>query len=68
MEPGKEVSAQDGLLTPGQVSLLLQIPKSTLAVWRSTGRVKLPFVKIGRAVRYRLADVEHLISAGEGTP
>ena len=52
-------------LTPDQVSRLLQIPQSTLAVWRCTGRVRLVYVKIGRAVRYRRADVDRLIDANE---
>lgn len=30
----------------------------TLSVWRSTGRYALPFVKIGRKVRYRVTDLE----------
>lgn len=30
----------------------------TLSVWRSTGRYALPFVKIGRKVRYRVSDLE----------
>ncbi len=30
----------------------------TLAVWRSTGRYNLPFIKVGRSVRYRRADLE----------
>lgn len=51
------------LLTPGEVSELLRIPTSTLAVWRSTGRVRLPFIKVGRAVRYIAADV-HALAAG----
>jgi len=29
----------------------------TLSVWRSTGRYNLPFIKIGRNVRYRRADL-----------
>ena len=50
-----------GLLTPLDVSRLLRIPESTLAVWRSTGRVQLAFVKVGRAVRYRRADIDRLM-------
>ncbi len=30
----------------------------TLEVWRSTGRYRVPFVKIGRLVRYRRADLD----------
>ena len=36
---------------------LLDVTPGTLSVWRSTGRYNLPFVKIGRKVRYRRADL-----------
>ena len=36
--------------------------EGTLSVWRSTGRYDLPFVKIGRKVRYRLGDVMDFIA------
>ena len=50
------------LMTPTEVSELLRIPGTTLAVWRCTGRIKLAYVKVGRAVRYRRRDVEQLIA------
>ena len=37
---------------------LLQLAPGTLSVWRSTGRYCIPFVKVGRRVRYRRADLE----------
>lgn len=55
-----------GLLTPLDVSRLLRIPESTLAVWRSTGRVQLAFVKIGGHVRYRQADIDRLMAGKPG--
>jgi len=30
----------------------LGVATGTLAVWRSTGRHSLPFIKVGRSVRY----------------
>ena len=36
---------------------MLDVSPGTLSVWRSTGRYNLPFVKIGRKVRYRRADL-----------
>ena len=48
--------------TPAQASELLQVPEKTLAVWRSTNRVVLPYCKIGGAVRYRRADLERFIA------
>lgn len=58
---GASDGKQHEYLTPSQVSRLLQIPESTLAVWRCTGRVRLAYVKIGHAVRYRLADVNGFV-------
>jgi excisionase family DNA binding protein len=50
------------LLTPREAAAFLQVPLSTLAVWRSTGRVRLPFVKVGNHVRYRPEDVERFVA------
>lgn len=52
------------LLTPIEVSELLGVAPATLAVWRSTRRVVLPYVKIGRHVRYEPAAVEAFIASG----
>lgn len=38
-------------------STYLGVSAGTLSVWRSTGRYPLPFVKIGRRVRYRIGDL-----------
>ncbi|CAL1241923.1 helix-turn-helix domain-containing protein [Candidatus Methylocalor cossyra] len=35
----------------------LGVSTGTLSVWRSTGRHKLPFVKVGRKVFYRVGDL-----------
>lgn len=40
------------LLTPEQAAQFLGLSPRTLSVWRCTGRWNLPFVKIGRTVRY----------------
>lgn len=55
---------REPLLTPHEVSTYLGVPTSTLAVWRSTGRVQLPYVKVGGHVRYRQDDIEGFL-AGE---
>lgn len=46
------------LLTPQEVADMLRIPVRSLYVQRSAGRPTPPGVKIGRHLRYRLADVE----------
>ena len=38
-------------------STYLGVTAGTLSVWRSTGRYPLPFVKVGRRVRYRIGDL-----------
>lgn len=45
------------LLTPGQVAELLAVPASTLSRWRCERR-ELPYVTVGRVVRYRQRDVD----------
>ncbi|WP_166845093.1 helix-turn-helix domain-containing protein [Isoptericola sp. BMS4] len=50
--------AAPALLTPQEVADLLRIPVRSLYVQRSAGRPTPPGVKIGRHLRYRLADVE----------
>ena len=41
---------------------ILGVTPGTLSVWRCTRRYPLPYVKVGRAVRYRLADLEKFLS------
>lgn len=56
--------APSGLMKPEQAADYLQITPSTLAVWRSTNRRKLAFVKIGGQVRYRREDLDRFIADG----
>lgn len=46
------------LLTEQETAEALSIKPQTLALWRTTKRYDLAYVKIGRAVRYRAADVQ----------
>ncbi|GAB3514214.1 hypothetical protein GCM10027442_28520 [Emticicia fontis] len=39
----------------------LSISPNTLAVWASTGRYQLNFIKVGRAVRYRRSDLNKFL-------
>jgi excisionase family DNA binding protein len=50
-------AAGTNLLDDQAAAELLDVSPGTLSVWRSTGRYKLPFLKIGRKVRYRRADL-----------
>lgn len=51
------------LLTRREAAELLGVKPQTLATWHVTGRYNLPVVKVGRAARYRLADLEKWIAA-----
>lgn len=51
------------LLPDTQAAAALGVSKGTLAVWRSTGRYNLPFVKCGRLVRYRVGDILDFLEA-----
>ena len=49
--------APDTLLNDEQAAAALSVKPGTLSVWRCTGRYNLPFVKVGRLVRYRAGDL-----------
>lgn len=51
-----------GLLTPHTVASLLGVSAGTLALWRCTGRYKLPFVKVGRKVMYDPVAIQNFIA------
>jgi predicted site-specific integrase-resolvase len=59
--PANDDDFDNVLMTPHEVAKLLHIKPATLAVWRSTGRVKLPYTKVGSKVRYRRSVIERLI-------
>ncbi len=40
----------------------LGVQANTLAVWRSTGRYGLPFIKAGRSVKYRISDLAEFLA------
>lgn len=45
------------LLDEKAAAAVLDVSPGTLSVWRSTGRYALPFLKVGRKVRYRHGDL-----------
>ena len=57
------VSEGSDLLTPTQMAQMLGVSIGTLAVWRCTKRYPLPYIKVGRSVRYSRAHGKDFIAA-----
>lgn len=58
----------DRLLSREEVAEMLGIKTHTLAVWATTGRHGLKFIRVGgNRVRYRLSDVEEWLAAHTAT-
>ena len=53
--------ARDPLLTAAETAKRLGIQEQTLAVWRSTRRYDLAYVKVGKAVRYAESVIDAFI-------
>jgi len=54
----------DFKLTPEEVAAELRVPLATLQTWRSRKSVTLPYLKVGRHVRYRRADLDAFLERG----
>lgn len=52
---------QDVLTDTHGAAALLHIPAATLIKWRSTGENNIPYIKIGRQVKYRTTDLKNYI-------
>ena len=51
----------DNLLTRKQAADYLGVKENTLAVWATNKRYQLPFVKVGRLVKYRIKDLDQFL-------
>lgn len=49
------------LLSRREAAAYLGIAEQTLSIWKCTQRYALPFVKIGRLVKYRKVDLDAFI-------
>ena len=61
--PTKNTPLTSDLLDENEAAKLLSLAAGTLSDWRSTGRYSVPFVKVGRLVRYKRTDLEAWISS-----
>lgn len=53
------------VFTTAEAADYLRLKKVTLEVWRRNDRVKLPYCKIGRAVRYRKEALDEFLKIQE---
>lgn len=51
------------LLSPEDAGAVLGVSPKTLATWRSTRRYPLPYVKVGRVIRYKRSDVSAFVES-----
>lgn len=51
------------LLTREQAAEVLGVQVQTLATWASQGKYDLPFVKVGKCVRYERDDLERWLQS-----
>lgn len=59
--------APSGLMTPRDAAVYIGVKINTLAVWRMTNRYGLPFVKLGKVIRYRKSDLDEWINKNVST-
>ena len=60
--PSGVTPIHSGLLSRREAALYLGISEQTLAIWKCTGRYQLPFVKIGRLIKYKVSDLDAFIA------
>ncbi len=51
------IHSNSDLLTQAEAASFLGLEAKTLAIWRSTKRYPLAYIKVGRLVRYYRADL-----------
>lgn len=56
------VDAKHELFNPKQAAEHLTVKPQTLAIWRCKHRYDLPFLRVGRLVRYRRSDLDQFLA------
>ena len=57
MNQAKPIETSEKLLSRKEAANFLGVTEHTLAVWACNKRYSLPYVKIGRLVKYRYSDL-----------
>lgn len=58
-----EITSSPLLLSRKEAARHLNVAAQTLSQWACSGKVALPYVKIGRKVAYRTVDIDAFIAA-----
>jgi len=58
-----QIIEDDPLLDTREMAELLGVKPETLENWRTTKRYALPYIKVGRCVRYRKSDGQKFLDA-----
>ena len=53
----------DDLINETEAAEILGLKAGTLRIWRSNGRYRLPFIKVGSRVRYRRTELARWLDA-----
>ena len=59
---------QSDLLTESEAAAYLKLRPGTLSVWRCTKRYSLPWIRVGRSIRYRRNDLDAFLMSRTETP
>lgn len=60
--PSGAANARAELLSRREAAAYLGVAEQTLAIWKCTKRQELPYVKIGKLVKYRRSDLDDSIA------
>ncbi len=59
----KQVTALSNLLSNDQAAEYIGVTPRTLEVWRCTKRHPIPYIKVGRLVKYRQSDLDAFLES-----
>lgn len=65
MQNNTTIHQRDILLSRREAAQHLGVTEGTLAIWKCTKRYPLPYLKVGRKVKYRLSDLEAFLQLCE---
>lgn len=65
-QPAQQALNPNELLTNDQAAALVGLKPQTLQNWRMTGKYNLPYIRVGRLIRYRRADVMNWLASRRG--